>query len=469
MGMKRIVQDFLASLSLSPTDILLVAVSGGRDSMVLLHLLGEIAQETASFTLAVAHFHHQTRGEESTQDQDFVCKFWEEEVLFLPFRSAHPHCYVGTAPIATLAKQRKQCFEETAREERYRFFRQVQEEIGAKYIATAHHSQDNLETFLLHLCRGTGGRGLSAIAPLSQGLIRPLLSVSPKDLEEYVGEHGLSYREDSSNREEIYRRNFLRHQVLGKLEDVNSQYLEHSANTIRIIREENNFLDRLVAEQLPLKKTATGVSCRREDFLALDSALYGRALHYLLQSYAPTESLNQKQIAAAVAMAKNSKPWMEIFLHPLLHLRRSYDTIICGTFFPREHWGDHHPLQDETQWHGWRILAKEVIYGGGTLDPWSGFYLPYVEGISVRGRQQGDTLALVGRRTKTLKKWCIQEKIPQDIRDYLPVFVSPEETILAMTAVGCGFAPTIGEKVWQITLDGHGFLERNEEEKNESI
>lgn len=193
------------------------AVSGGADSVCLLHILDSL-RPVYSFSLVAAHYNHHLRGEESDRDEAFVrdlCEAWK-----IP-------CRIGGCDVAAEAKARKQGIEETARNMRYAFLRENAEELGGALIATAHNADDNAETILFNLIRGTGLRGLTGIAPMRDGLIRPLLKCSRQDIEEYLHVHNLSHVEDSSNADETYSRNRIRHQVLPALQELNPKAVEH--------------------------------------------------------------------------------------------------------------------------------------------------------------------------------------------------------------------------------------------------
>lgn len=195
----------------------LCAVSGGADSVCLLHILHSL-QPAYGFTLVAAHYNHELRGEEADRDEGFVqdlCRQWN-----IPLT-------VGHGDVAAEAKLRKQGIEETARKMRYDFLCKTAEKAGAERIATAHTFDDNAETILLNIIRGTGLSGLAGIQPVSGPLIRPLLSCTRQDVEEYLVAQQLPHIEDSSNRDLSYRRNKLRLQVMPLLRELNPKAAEH--------------------------------------------------------------------------------------------------------------------------------------------------------------------------------------------------------------------------------------------------
>lgn len=217
---------------LAEGDSVVVGVSGGADSVALLHVLRELSPEMG-FRVSAAHLNHNLRGAESDRDEAFVrelCGRWG-----IPLT-------VASAEIAELARRRKRSLEECAREERYAFFRRA---AGEKKIATAHTLDDNAETVLLHLTRGAALRGLCGIPPVRDGIIRPLLDCTRAMVEEYCVFGGLSFVNDATNAEERYTRNKLRHRVMPVLREVNPAFLRSVAGTVEALRADADYLDQL--------------------------------------------------------------------------------------------------------------------------------------------------------------------------------------------------------------------------------
>jgi tRNA(Ile)-lysidine synthase len=194
----------------------LVAVSGGADSIALLHLLADRLPQTP---LAVVHLNHQLRGAESDGDQAFVEALAERLDLL---------CYVESAPLGELARESKENLEDLARQHRYSFFQRVAERVGATWVATGHTADDQAETVLHRLIRGAGVQGLRGIAvrrKLESGLllIRPLLSTTRGEIVQYLESLSQEHREDSSNQEIRFTRNRIRKELLPLLKQFNPQ------------------------------------------------------------------------------------------------------------------------------------------------------------------------------------------------------------------------------------------------------
>jgi tRNA(Ile)-lysidine synthase len=209
-------------------EILLVAASGGADSTALVRALRNLKRETGRGRLVVAHCNHGLRGAESDADEAFVRALADELGL---------DAIVHKADVAATAGERGDGIEEAARAVRYRFFEDVAGRVGARYIATAHTLDDQAETILLRILRGTGIAGLGGISKVrgvagnTVGLVRPMLTLRRADVLEYLESLGQTYRDDSSNVDRSFTRNRVRHDLLPQLaRDYNPRVIEALAN-----------------------------------------------------------------------------------------------------------------------------------------------------------------------------------------------------------------------------------------------
>jgi len=196
---------------------IVVAVSGGVDSMVLLDLF---ARERG-LTLIAGHFNHGLRGEESDADEAFAAD--RARAYGIPFHG-------GRGDTSGEAKRRGVGIQEAARDLRYDFLLRLREDTGARRIATAHHADDNAETILLHLFRGAGIQGMSGIPVERDGVIRPLLFARREEIEEYARNENIPFRTDSSNAKDGYTRNAVRHHVLPLLKELVSPSVVENIN-----------------------------------------------------------------------------------------------------------------------------------------------------------------------------------------------------------------------------------------------
>lgn len=192
-------------------NLLIVATSGGKDSMALVHFLSE-----AGFNLIVAHCNFQLRGVESDADQQFIQNYCENHKL--PFESIR-------FETDQLAKESKRSIQETARELRYAYLEELRKKHKAAVIVTAHHLNDNIETLIFNLVKGTGIKGLRGMLAKNGHIVRPLLETNVNIIWNYIQSNKIQFREDSSNASTKYDRNKIRHEVIPVLEEINSNLL----------------------------------------------------------------------------------------------------------------------------------------------------------------------------------------------------------------------------------------------------
>jgi len=197
-------------------DHLLVGVSGGIDSSALLFLLYNL-RDSLFFDLAVAHVNHGLRGEESERDQVFVTD--------LAGKYGVP-CHVARVDVKALARERGISVQHAGREARYRYFEDLCRTHGYDKVAVAHNRDDQVETFLLRIVKGTGIRGLASIPVKRDRIIRPFLHTYRSEIETYVDRFSLPYVQDSSNLKDAYERNFIRNRITPLLEKLNPRYRE---------------------------------------------------------------------------------------------------------------------------------------------------------------------------------------------------------------------------------------------------
>lgn len=197
---------------------LLIAISGGLDSVVLAHLCHHLG-----LNLALAHCNFNLRGQESDGDEDFVNKLAENLDVEL---------FIESFDTVGYANEHKQSTQMAARELRYNWFDELAEQLKFDFILTAHHADDNLETFLINLSRGTGLEGLKGIPEINNNIVRPFLKFSREDILMYAETENLKWREDSSNASTKYLRNKLRHDVIPQLKTINPQFLGNFQTTL---------------------------------------------------------------------------------------------------------------------------------------------------------------------------------------------------------------------------------------------
>ena len=222
--MKNILQNYIdKKIPYLKQKKLLLAVSGGLDSMVLLHLFQEL-----NCDIAIAHCNFQLRGIESFGDQKFVQDYAEANEIPV---------FVTQFDTEAFAKDYKLSTQVAARELRYNWFYELLETEKFDYILTAHHADDNLETFLINFTRGTGLEGLTGIPVQNDKIIRPLLFLTRNEIDSYAKDHGIQWREDSSNASDKYVRNKIRHHLIPVLKELNPHFMDSFLKTEGYLQE----------------------------------------------------------------------------------------------------------------------------------------------------------------------------------------------------------------------------------------
>ncbi|MBC7339700.1 MAG: tRNA lysidine(34) synthetase TilS [Firmicutes bacterium] len=251
----------------SPGDTVVVAVSGGSDSVALLHLLCRLAPRW-QLQLHAGHLNHLLRGEEAEEDARFVAQLAAS--LGVPIT-------VGREDVAARAASRRLGLEEAGREARYEFLEHLAQRVGARRIALGHTRDDQAETVLMRLLRGAGVEGLAGIPPVRGTVVRPLLAVGRAELQEYCRAQGLSWRTDPYNLDLSYLRNRVRHRLLPGLEEVaGPRVRERLAELAEVLRPDVEWLREVEGE------TLSRVASRRGENLVLDPGVLA-ALHPALR------------------------------------------------------------------------------------------------------------------------------------------------------------------------------------------
>lgn len=244
-GMYRFQRYMQETLAITKGDKIILAVSGGRDSMFMAHLF-----RRAGYPSVVAHCNFHLRGAEADLDEQLVREYAADNKL---------PCYVQHFQTETYAKKRGISTQMAARELRYTWFEELRAQQGAKWIAIAQHQDDHIETVLLNLTRGTGLQGLQGILPKRGHLIRPLLFFSSKEITDYVLALGIPFRDDQSNFSTQYTRNKIRLEIIPKFREINPQFDATIRENIIHFQEANALLQSFVApirEKLFVRKGA---------------------------------------------------------------------------------------------------------------------------------------------------------------------------------------------------------------------
>lgn len=426
---------------------LLVAVSGGQDSVCLLHILVKL-QEELNIKLHVAHLNHQLRGAESEADAQYVSHLAHQ--LGIPST-------LGQRDVKAEQARQHTSLEEAAREVRYTFLAEVAKSIGANRVAVGHTTDDQIETILMHLIRGTGIRGLRGLQPSSRWqssgsnltIIRPLLSVSRPETAAYCHDHQLAPRIDTSNQSLSPLRNRIRHQLLPLLQGYNRRVSDALLRTARIAGDDLAFLDKESA------RLWDSVAQRQGDTIILDKTrllklpaalqrhLLRTAIEQLSGNLKDIETRHIEKIIAALskpAGKRLSLPGGLVFTTVYHQYLLGLESAALSPFpvlkneFTLE-------IPGETLLPGWRVTAAMVkreqmtekkIIGIESIGNFTAFLdLDKVgDKAVVRSRQAGDRFQPLGMsQPKKLGGFMIDAKIPRAWRQRVPIICSPEHIL----------------------------------------
>jgi tRNA(Ile)-lysidine synthase len=434
-----------------------VAVSGGADSVALLRLLLELRAEIG-IVLSVVHFNHKLRGRASDKDEGFVTRLAEKFGLTL---------HVGHADVARKAKQEKRNLEDAARRARYEYFRRLTESGQVDWVTTAHTADDQAETVLAHILRGTGLAGLAGIHPVTKdGIIRPLLETRRGDLRRYLRAKKQLWREDTTNTDTSRQRARMRKKLLPLLEkEFNPRVVEHLSGLAELARTDNASLE-LHAEIrcAALSKVTNGVRRHPARDLAdtSSSAIASRMIRRLLEE-ARTNSgeLSIHHVEAVRQLARCGENGKVLQLPGGVDVRRDNDWLVflrreavngkkkapvdfsyavslrgaqdvnvavkeisCVIRFRSIDWPD---AQRETIKKGWAALDRDKLHGALTL----------------RSLRPGDRMRPVGHRGEhKLKRLLNEKRISRWEREGWPVLEDGKNIVWARGFVAAGIVAT---------------------------
>ena len=386
---------------LSPGDKVIAAVSGGADSVAMLFAL-YLLRDELGITLEAAHFNHHLRGAESDRDEAFVTDFCGRYCIPL---------HLGSGRIVS----GKKGLEAAARDARYAFLRSLPGK-----VATAHTADDNAETVLMRLIRGTGLKGLGAIAPVSGNVIRPMLTVTRDDVEAFLEEYALPHVEDSSNGTDDFLRNRIRHGILPLMRAENPRIGENLSAMALVLRQDEACLQAMIPEeQMP------DVSRLK----AMEPALRRRTLERFLKAQGVREP-EQIHILQAEQLLYHWSPSAAMQFPGGVTIGRQYDRLVrleCAPELPETRLS----VPGETCIGGKRFVSEYTT----DLEERPGSVLVCPVGaLTVRSRRSGDTMRLPGG-TRSLKKMYIDRKIPASRRAAVPV-LADDRGVLAVFGIG---------------------------------
>ncbi len=427
---QRLITDILIEqCNIKSGDKLLLAVSGGIDSMALLDLLTKISK-CLNFEIVICHLDHMYRGDDAIRDMKIVKAYAQANNLV---------CYTYRRPVQKMAKVAQVGFEEMARKVRYRLFDALMLATGCRYLVTAHHMDDQAETVLAHLIRGSGLNGLRGMSVVSGKQIRPLLEVSKQVLEDYVKQNGIVYGQDDSNHDITFTRNSIRHELIPFIEKrYNPNFRYHMAKLADIVNEQNVMIDAFTDKMI--KQLVKDVDDYRvintKAFTLCDKGLQRILLRRLyLELRGHLHDISTRHIDILIAWIEHGKIGGRQNIKGITFEKRRHAIYVSKT--------DAMPIKS--------LQEIKLDYGTIHLKDWrlsievsrkerplkASESLLCVEqkhlhnGLYLRSRQAGDYIYLKGMKghKKSLKKLYNDLKIPVDKRQRVPVIASRREVL----------------------------------------
>jgi tRNA(Ile)-lysidine synthase len=423
-----------------PGEKVVVAVSGGADSVCLLYILNNL-KSRLTITLHIAHLNHGLRAKESDIDARFVTRLAKK--LGLPVT-------VRREGVAEYRKSKKYSLEEAAREKRYEFFADVVNQENAECVAVAHTRDDNVETILMHILRGSGISGLRGLLPVSvlqsgeeklaMNVVRPLLALSRAEIEEYCRHFKIKPRVDSSNKSITFTRNRIRLELLPQLRTYNPRVDEALLRLAAIAGEETEFIEEQAAQLWSeiSEEYGSAVSLDIRKLVHLPEIIQRQilrwAVKYLRGSTKDIEAFHIEDMIKFI-----SKPAGKTLCLPQglrLHTEHnrlilSRDEIVICPFPPMEE----HALQipGETEVPGWMVKASIIDNVDGIFEGNFIAKLDYDKTgaeLRVRSRIKGDIFQPLGMdQPKSLQRFMIDARIPRNWRDHVPLVCNPEKVL----------------------------------------
>lgn len=426
------VSKFITEYKLENKSIL-VGFSGGFDSMCLLNVLKKL-QINFGYRLIACHYNHNWRGEEAKKEQENCCEFCRKKGI---------EFYTGTAP-NDIKKN-----ETEARELRYEFFEEALREFSADVVFTAHNWDDNAETILYRIAKGTGIVGLKGILPQRDKYYRPLISVKRKDIEKYCFENNLCPNCDTSNSDTIHKRNLIRHDIIPLLGKINPD-IKNALNSLgKIAQSESNIVDEYI-NQISMK-IYDGERIKTSEFIELSDDVKQKIIYNLIYNsefdYTMETILNICEFVEET-VEKNKPSKFSLDKTHWLYVDKNIIEIIEEP----EKTSDIVEIRGEGLYNlGDKILKIERIfeYEKTNTEDIVCVDLSGVKNICLRTRRDGDVITPLGSSGHMkLKKYFMEKNIPQHMRDSIAL-VADKKEILWVAGIG------LSDKIKTITVPTH--------------
>ena len=391
-------------------DIIVVGFSGGPDSVFLVEMLKKL-QCFFNFKIYLVHINHLLRGEDADSDENFSFEYAKKNNLEI---------FIKRIPVKKIAKEIGKTLEEVGREERYKFFSEIYEKVGANKIATAHNKDDQIETFLFRLTRGASLQGLEGIKTKNNNIIRPISEIYKKDILEYLNKNEIQYKIDKTNFENEFTRNSIRLDLIPFIEErYNIKFKDKIFSLIEEIRENNqnnslNLSDYTDSKnRILLEKIKFLSNFDRKNLLGL--FLNEKNIEVNRNKIDEINSLIKSNGTKKIDLNKTYRI-VKNYTHLYIEEKREDNTINNSTIqlkIPSEQVFNNFKISVEIA-KNLDIPKEKNQYLLDTL---------YNDIIEVRYRKEGDRIFLDENHSKKIKEIFIEQKIPKDIRDRIPIFL----------------------------------------------
>jgi len=410
----------------NPGDKVVVGVSGGSDSICLLHLLHSLKKYRLK--IVVAHLNHGLRSKESERDEKFV----EHTALKLGLKFENECC-----DTLGFKNQESLSIEDAARQLRYEFFQKSVKINDADKIATAHNLEDQGETVLMRILRGSGSSGLSGIPPVNGIIVRPLINISRDEIIKYLLSKKIKWREDSSNNSKIYLRNKIRHELVPELKNYNPNIVEALSRTSNLLRVESDFLKihtKSAFKNIFVKKHF-GYIAKIEKYLRLHKAIRLSVLRMCIEKVkGDLKSISNLQILTIDEQINSGTASSEVLLPGKLIFSKGYK-IFCISDSEINKAGFNHEIKEIGEYryrNGFKVSLDKTSDNSMWLDENAGhFSLKKVSlPLNIRNIKPGDRFKPLGSRGfKKIKDFFIDQKIPRFLRKTVPIVECSEGVI----------------------------------------
>ena len=418
---------------ISERQHVIVGFSGGADSTVLISYFADLQKRVGGLCVIGAHVNHMIRGAEADRDEEFCKDLCQKNGI--PFECLR-------ADVPAIAKEEGKTLEEAARDVRYTFFRDLCEKYPHSIVATAHNADDNLETVIFNLTRGSGTKGLSGISPVRDGIyIRPLLSLSSEEIRSFARDAGISYMTDSTNSDTLYTRNAIRHKVIPVLRQINPKVHTAALRLSTAAREDCDYIESSAKDFLESTP-------KRDAMRALHPSVLQRVLRLMYRKKAgSTLDLSEKNVSDCKRLLESdegghiSLPRSLSFYADKYSVRIDVDPrkkeksearipTIPVAVGEKVKYGDFYIICTEVT--DYVNISEENIYN---LSLHASIDCDRIYGkLFVRHRIPGDKI-FMGRMNKKLKKLFCDKSVPVRLRNTLPV-IEDEEGVLWVPMLG---------------------------------